>query len=459
MTTWQWSDQVALRLAQSVGDEVGETAAASKAPQCAASRVDEFAGGSGHTGRMGRLLVVNSGSSSLKYSDFEVHDHRVEAKVGRSSGFVERIGDQGSHFHHVARDGSATDTDVDVRDQEAALRLMNEALGHQRAEADPLLAVGHRVVHGADSYTAAVLVDASVEAEIERLAPLAPLHNPANLAGIRLAQQVYPRTPQVAVFDTAYHSTLPPHAFTYAIPTELADAHRVRRWGFQGSSCAYVTRVAAEHLRKPVDQIKLIVCHLGSGASITAVSNGRSIDTSMGMTPLEGLVMGTRSGDIDASVVPLLMAAEAMSGPDVLDMLTRRSGLLGLCGESDMRVVRRRTHSGDKRAALALAAYTHRVRKYIGAFLTELPQLDAIVFTAGVGEHDAELRRDVLAPLSHLGIRLDEQRNASAAPGHELTVIDDDSGGPSLLVVPTDEELEIALQTAALLRSGGSAHH
>ncbi len=399
----------------------------------------------------GRLLVINSGSSSLKYAEFAVAGHLLTSADRRSSGIVDRIGESDAHVRHMSPDGSTSTFGADVPDQSAALLAMHDALSRTVDGNATLVAVGHRVVHGADSFKSAVVVDERVESEIDRLSPLAPLHNPANLDGIRSARAAYPGIPQVAVFDTAFHATIPPQAATYAIPTDLATANQIRRWGFQGTSCAYVARAAAGHLAIPIDEIQLIICHLGNGASVTAVRDGKSIDTSMGMTPLEGLVMGTRSGDIDPAVVTHLMDAADMTGYEVLKLLTHRSGMLGLCGDSDMRTVRERADTGDERAVLALSIYTHRIRKYIGAFLTQLPDLAAVVFTAGVGERDPDVRREVLSPLQHVGLRLDERRNAATVRPTNIVRIDDGAGSPALLVIPTDEELEIARQTMQLL--------
>jgi acetate kinase len=395
-----------------------------------------------------RILTVNAGSSSLKYAGFQVVGGELRTDT-RTTGLVERIGEEVGHLHHIGQDGSVADEDVDVADPAAALLVMQEALGRELSD-DELMAVGHRVVHVAASFTEATVVDPAVEAEVARLAPLAPLHNPVNLAGIRSAARAFPGVPQVAVFDTAFHAGLSAEAYTYAVPADLADSLELRRWGFQGVNCAYVTRAAAELLGKPVETVQLIICHLGNGASVTAIRGGRSVDTSMGMTPLEGLVMGTRSGDVDPAVVVRLQEKLGLTGEEALDVLNNRSGLVGLSGESDVRSVRAQAESGDPHAELALAVYAHRLRKYVGAYLTQLPELDALVFTAGVGEHDAAMRSDVVRPLHHLGLWLDEDSN-SATTHPDGPVVLGEREGRAVVVVPADEELEIAQQTLDLL--------
>ena len=386
---------------------------------------------------MAQVLVVNSGSSSLKYDVFGVGAAGPAAAADPTrllSGMVERIGD-----------------DSAVPDHRTALQIALRSLEEQGVLLDDLVAVGHRVVHGGDRFTAPTVVDDGVQDGIDALSPLAPLHNPAAVAGLRVLRDAYPAVPQVAVFDTAFHATLPPEAYTYAVPPELAERYGVRRWGFHGVSVQYVSRRAAEHLGHAPDAVRLVVCHIGNGVSVTAVSAGRSVDTSMGMTPLEGLVMGTRSGDIDPAVVTHLERHAHMTGDDVDTLLTRASGLLGLCGDSDVRTVRQRAHGGDERARRALAVYAHRLRRYVGAFLAVVPGAHAVVFTAGVGEHDPDLRAEVIGPLAHLGLRLDPGANRDAVGPDEPVRIDDRSGGCAVLVVPTDESLEICREALELV--------
>lgn len=372
----------------------------------------------------GRVFVLNAGSSSLKY-------RLVDPGTGEASasGTIERIGEQGG----------------DVPDARAAVRKALDRLQHAGGP-EPVL-VGHRVVHGGERFAAATVIDDAVERAIDDLSALAPLHNPANLAGIRAARAALPDVPHVAVFDTAFHRTLPPAAATYAIDPDLAARHGVRRYGFHGTSHRFVSRAAAAFLGRPVEATKLIVLHLGNGASACAVDGGVSVDTSMGMTPLPGLVMGTRSGDLDPSVL-FHLHREAGLGFDELErMLNSGSGLKGLTGSGDMRDVRAAAARGDLAARTALDACAHRIRHYVGAYLAELGALDAVVFTAGVGEHDAATRAQSLAGLAGLGIRVDPQRNAAPASGARR--ISPDGAPIAVLVVPTDEELEIARQSVA----------
>ena len=378
---------------------------------------------------MTTVLVVNSGSSSLKYQLLD-GDEQVLA-----AGLVERIGGEGS-IGHRGPDGEVTAA-ATVLDHAGALALMRDTF----AEHGPSLApdvVGHRVVHGGDRFSAPVVVDDEVEAAVEELSALAPLHNPPGLLGIRAARTAFPGVPQVAVFDTAFHATMPPEARTYAIDAELAAAHGIRRYGFHGTSHEYVSQSAAAFLGGVG---RMVVLHLGSGASACAVSDGRSIATSMGLTPLEGLVMGTRGGDIDpGAVLHLLRTGSSVEEVDTL--LNRRSGLTGLTGSGDLRDVLAAAAGGDERAELALGVYAHRVRGYVGAYLAHLGGLDALVFTAGVGENSPQVRARVCAGLAHLGIVLDPARNEG--PGRGARRISQDDAPVAVLVVPTDEELQIA---------------
>ncbi|GAA3393477.1 acetate/propionate family kinase [Cryptosporangium minutisporangium] len=385
------------------------------------------------------VLVVNSGSSSLKYQLIDV-GAGVLAK-----GLIEEIGSDAARLRH---NGRAPETRP-AKDHAAALAWMLDVLPN--ASLDGLLAVGHRVVHGGTRYTAPTVVDAAVEAGIEELSPLAPLHNPVNLAGIRALRAQLPDVPQVAVFDTAFHATIPAVAATYALPVDVAAEYGIRRYGFHGTSCQYVTGRAAEYLGVPAPN--LVICHLGNGASATAVAGGRSVDTSMGLSPLEGLVMGTRSGDLDPAV-PFHLIRAGLDPADVEKILTSRSGLRGLAGVSDMREVRAAADEGDAGARLARDVYAYRIRKYVGAYLAVVPGVHALVFTAGVGENDAPLRAEVCGPLAHLGVELDEDANREAVgPSTPATI----GHGPiPVLVIPTDEESEIAAQAAAVAR--GVAH-
>ena len=315
------------------------------------------------------------------------------------------------------------------------------------ADVTELAAIGHRVVHGGEQFQCPTVVDDVVVAAIRAQSPLAPLHNPANLDGIEVARQLFPTVPSVAVFDTAFHQTMPRTAYRYAIPEYLYRVHRVRRYGFHGTSHHYVGERAAEFLGTPFDQCNLITLHLGNGASVTAIQAGRSIDTSMGMTPLEGLVMGTRCGDIDPAIVFYVAQHLGLDNQALDDLLNRESGLLGLCGVNDMREIQRRAADGDDAAALAIGITTHRLKKYIGAYYAELGRVDAIVFTGGIGENDADTRHHACAGLEGLGIVLDEAANRSPLRG-ERAISTADSP-VRVLVIPTNEELAIARQALA----------
>ncbi|MFW6694079.1 acetate/propionate family kinase [Streptomyces sp. MAR4 CNX-425] len=393
-----------------------------------------------------RVLVLNSGSSSLKYQLIDMAGP-VPGTDRPARGIVERIGEP------RARGG--------VPDHAAALRAVGDELaaaGHGLDSPD-LLAIGHRAVHGGTRFTEPVLVDDGVLAEMEKLVPLAPLHNPANIAGIRVARELRPDLPQVAVFDTAFHATLPEHAWRYALDPAVADPYAIRRYGFHGTSHAYVSRTAARLLgRDPADPADLagfhvIVLHLGNGASVSAVAGGRCVETSMGMTPLEGLVMGTRSGDLDPAVV-FHLAREAGMDTDAIDtLLNKRSGLAGLCGDNDMREIGRRMAEGDERARLAFDVYVHRIRKYVGAYTAVLGRVDAIAFTAGVGENSAAVREASMRGLEAFGVELDSVRNA--VRGDAPRVVSAPGSRTAVAVVPTDEELEIATQTRDLVGERG----
>jgi acetate kinase len=372
-----------------------------------------------------QIFVVNSGSSSIKYQLID-----IETEAVALSGLIERIGEPGSS----------------IADHEAGMRQVLDALG----STGQIVAVGHRVVHGGSMFDRATLVTDEVEMQIDELAALAPLHNPANLQGIRAAKKALPGVPQVAVFDTAFHQTLPPAAYTYAIDAELAEKHHVRRYGFHGTSHKYVSEQAALFLDRPIGELRTIVMHLGNGASVTAIDGGISVETSMGMTPLEGLVMGTRSGDIDAAVLIHLHRHAGLGFDDLDTLLNRESGLLGLTGTSDMRDVQDAASRGDSTAEAALAVYRHRVRRYIGAYIAHLGGLDALVFTAGVGENNVLLRRRTLAGLEFLGISVDHDRNELVS--RKARYISPEGSPVAVLVIPTNEELEIARQVHALVR-------
>lgn len=397
---------------------------------------------------MSAVLVINSGSSSFKYQLIE-----LEGETTLASGLVERIGEEsGTTKHKNAITGDENSHDAQpIPDHAAGFAAMLKAFEDHGPSFDehPLVAVGHRVVHGGSEFDRAVVVTPEVERSIDRLSALAPLHNPANLQGIRAARQAFPDAPQVAVFDTAFHQTLAPASYTYAIDHALAERHQIRRYGFHGTSHKYVSAAAAEFLGRPLAELKMIVLHIGNGASATAIAGGRSVETSMGLTPLEGLVMGTRSGDVDLAVVFHLHREAGLSFDDLETMLNKRSGLMGLAGSGDVRDVQDAASRGDETAEAALAVYRHRIRHYVGAYAAQLGGLDAIVFTAGVGENDALLRRRTLLGLDFLGVTVDDDRNELSS--RETRYVSRDGAPVAVLVVPTNEELEIARQSAALI--------
>ncbi|HEX5918886.1 MAG TPA: acetate kinase [Nocardioides sp.] len=396
-----------------------------------------------------RVLVLNAGSSSLKYRLLD-----GVSGVAEASGSVERIGeDSGTLTHSVAGADHSEDHTEErhVADFEDALRSALDAFERHGPPIDEhdLAAVGHRVVHGGDLFAEPVVVDDRLLATVEDLVPLAPLHNPANLEGLRVALRLFPEVPQVAVFDTAFHQSMPEHAYTYAVPVAWREEHRIRRYGFHGTSYAFVSRRAAELLDRPVEQTNLVVLHLGNGASAAAIRGGTSVDTSMGLTPLEGLVMGTRSGDLDPAIHGHLHRELGWPLDQVDRALYRESGLLGLCGANDFREVTRRRAAGDEAATLAFDVYAYRVRKYVGAYYAALGELHAVVLTGGVGQHSAELRAAALTGLERLGIVLDPARND--APGTGARAVSADGSDVAVLVVPTDEEWEIARQALAVV--------
>uniref|UniRef100_UPI003327551D acetate kinase n=1 Tax=Streptomyces sp. NPDC002130 TaxID=3155568 RepID=UPI003327551D len=398
-----------------------------------------------------RVLVLNSGSSSVKYQLLDMRDSSRLAV-----GLVERIGEQTSRLKHTPSGGESRERGGAIADHDAALKAVAEELAKDGLGLDSpeLAAIGHRVVHGGKTFTEPTVVDDAVLAEIERLIPVAPLHNPANLTGIRTARALRPDLPQVAVFDTAFHTTMPESAARYAIDVKTADEHRIRRYGFHGTSHAYVSRATAELLGKDPSETNVIVLHLGNGASASAVRGGRCVDTSMGLTPLEGLVMGTRSGDMDPAVIFHLMRVGGMSADEIDTLLNKKSGLIGLCGDNDMREIRRRVDEGDEQAELAFDIYIHRLKKYIGAYYAVLGRVDAVAFTAGVGENAAPVRAAALAGLEELGLAVDGERNA--VRGDEARLISPEGARVAVAVVPTDEELEIATQTYALVIGSGN---
>lgn len=394
-----------------------------------------------------RVLVLNSGSSSVKYQLLDMRDADRLAV-----GLVERIGEQTSRLKHTClATGSTRERHGPIADHDTALKAVAEELAKDGLGLDSpeLAAIGHRVVHGGMFFTEPTVIDDEVLTEIERLIPVAPLHNPANLTGIRTAMALRPDLPQVAVFDTAFHTTMPEHAARYAIDPAIADRFRVRRYGFHGTSHAYVSRATAALLGKAPEEVNVIVLHLGNGASASAVRGGRCVDTSMGLTPLEGLVMGTRSGDLDPAVIFHLHRVAGMSMDEIDTLLNKRSGLFGLCGDNDMREIQRRMDEGDQRARLAFEIYIHRLKKYIGAYYAVLGRVDAVAFTAGIGENAAFVREAAITGLEGLGLEVDGERNAVRGGGARL--ISPEGARVAVAVVPTDEELEIAARTYELV--------
>lgn len=360
------------------------------------------------------ILVINSGSSSLKYQLID-----VDSSAALDAGLIER-----------------------VTDHTAAFGQMLAKLSGPRP-----LAVGHRVVHGGSKFSAPTLINEDVISEIEALSALAPLHNPGNAAGIRGAMRVFADLPQVAVFDTAFHQTMPASSFRYAIDAQLENKFGIRRYGFHGTSYSYVSKKAAEFLGIELIRLSAIILHLGSGASVCAVKNGKSFDTSMGLTPLQGLVMGSRSGDLDPAIIPYLERVAGMSTHEIDQSLNKNAGLLGMTGDSDLRDVEARAATGDQVTIEALAVYAQRIKHYVGAYLAEIGPIDALIFTAGVGENSTGMRAQVLAGLEHLGFNCDKDLNEFRSS--QVRSISD--SGTQILIVPTNEELEIALQAQSFI--------
>ena len=397
-----------------------------------------------------KILVLNSGSSSLKFKLFNLPDLCVSA-----SGLIEQIGGTQSAAQLSCVDSAGLENkfrrDGPVADHREAIIVMREMLRESGSltGTDELAGIGHRVVHGGEAFHQPVRIDETVMSAIEQLIPLAPLHNPANLMGIRVAMEHAGDVPQVAVFDTAFHQSIPEHAYLYALPYKLYEENKVRRYGFHGTSHSYVARQAAIYLDRPEESLNIITLHLGNGASAAAIRGGKCIDTSMGLTPLEGLVMGTRSGDLDPAIL-FYLARENGMDMDTLDtMLNKESGLKGICGENDMRAISEEAERGDSQAKLALMIFCYRLKKYIGAYMAALGGVDCIVFTGGIGENSAVVRQMSCQGMESLGLRLDEERNAIRQDS--ILEIQADDSQVSLLVIPTDEEYEIASQTSRVI--------
>ena len=389
------------------------------------------------------ILVINCGSSSLKYELYQMPEG-----ISQGGGTVERIGLGMGSITQVAPDKTSR-RELEITDHGMAMSLVFEALGRLIDNMGEITGVGHRVVHGGEHYNESVIIDHEVLQAIKENTQLAPLHNPANLTGVREAAALFPHLKQIAVFDTAFHQTIPPAAYLYGLPREFYEKFKIRRYGFHGTSHRFVNRVAVEYMKRAVENTNVISCHLGNGASITAIAGGKSLDTSMGFTPLEGLVMGTRCGDIDPAIIFFLL--EQGYTPEGLNaLLNKKSGVYGLSGISnDFRDLEAAVAKGDKIAEETLDVFAHRVRHYIGSYMAELVKVDLLLFTGGIGEHDLSVRERICCRLENLGIIIDVEKNR--ANGSKLGIISTDYSPVSILVVPTNEELQIAIDTYRLI--------
>ncbi len=396
-----------------------------------------------------KVLVMNCGSSSLKYQLINMKGEVLLAK-----GIAERIGIEGSFVKHETEGKREAIIKDQMADHKDAIKIVLSALTHPEYGAiqtmDEIIAVGHRVVHGGEKFSQSVLIDKTVKEVLEECSQLAPLHNPPNLMGIYACEEILPTVPMVAVFDTAFHQSMPEASYMYALPYELYEKHKIRRYGFHGTSHKYVSTRAAELLGQAADNLKIVTCHLGNGASIAGVKNGKSIDTSMGFTPLEGLVMGTRCGDMDPAIIEFWMKKDDLTISQVNNMMNKKSGVLGLSGiSSDFRDIEQAADNGNKRARLALNVYYQRVKKYIGAYAALMGGLDAVVFTAGLGENSVTARKAICDGLEFLGIKIDDNKNNIR--GKE-TIISTEDCPVKVLLIPTNEELSIARETMELVK-------
>ncbi len=392
-----------------------------------------------------KILVLNSGSSSIKFQLFN-------AKTNESlvAGIIEQIGEKLSHAK-IKYGDKELERNIAIPNHKEGLEIMNSLLIESKIIKDlcEVDGIGHRVVHGGEEFSKPVIINDSVIKQIEKLIPLAPLHNPANLEGIKSSIEHCPNVPQVAVFDTAFHSSIPPHAYMYALPYETYEKDGVRRYGFHGTSHHFIAKEAAKYLNIDEDKLNAITLHLGNGASMSAVKNGRSIDTSMGLTPLEGLIMGTRCGDIDPAIIFYLARVEGLSIDELDSMLNKKSGLKGICGNNDMREVGEVAKNGDEKAKLALEMFSYRIKKYIGSYSAVLGRVDCLIFTGGIGENDIDVRKNSCSGLENLGISLDLEANNQRAK--EILEINKKESRVKVLVIPTNEELEIALQVKSMI--------
>lgn len=396
------------------------------------------------------ILVINCGSSSLKYQLINSVSEEVLAK-----GLCERIGIAGSAITHQAGEGDKVKTEIDMKDHTQAVAAVIDKLTDPQVgvvkSLDEIGAVGHRIVHGGENFASSVIINDEVIEAIEKCNDLAPLHNPANLIGINSCKEIMPNVPMVAVFDTAFHQTMPKKAYLYGLPYEYYEKYKVRRYGFHGTSHDFVSSRVAELMGKKREDMKIIICHLGNGASVSAVMNGKCVDTSMGLTPLEGLIMGTRSGDMDPAIISFLAEKEGKTAQEIVDICNKKSGVLGLSDglSSDFRDLGDAADSGNEKAETALETWGYRVAKYVGAYVAAMNGVDAVVFTAGVGENNIKARSIVCEYLGYLGITIDAQANSER--GEEIRISTEDSK-TQVWVVPTNEELAIARETVRLVK-------
>ncbi len=394
-----------------------------------------------------KILVLNCGSSSLKYQLLD-----METENALAVGLCERIGIDGKHKFKNDK-GQKIEDDSELKDHNDAIKAVLDMLVNPEhgviADMSEINAIGHRVVHGGEEFAQSAIITEEVKAAIKQCCELAPLHNPPNLTGIEVCEALMPGVPQVAVFDTAFHQTMDETAYLYALPYELYEKHKIRRYGFHGTSHFYVSRRVADLMGKPVEDLKIISCHLGNGASVCAIDGGKSVDTSMGFTPLEGLAMGTRSGDMDPAIIDFIMEKEGMSIKEVTNLLNKQSGVAGIsCVSSDFRDIENAAEAGDKKAAAALSIFTYRVRKYIGAYAAAMNGVDAIVFTAGLGENSAVDRATILSGLTYLGVTCDAEKNNVRGEEREISTSD---STVKAFTIPTNEELVIARDTKKML--------
>lgn len=395
-----------------------------------------------------KVLVINAGSSSLKYQLIDMNTKELMAK-----GLCERIGIDGSLLKHTPAGKDAVKIEKPMPSHSDAINLVIEALVSKEhgviADMSEIKAVGHRVVHGGEHFSSSVIITEEVKEILKECSVLAPLHNPANLIGIEACEQAMPGVPQVAVFDTAFHQTMPAEAYTYALPYEYYEKYKVRRYGFHGTSHYYVSKRAAEMLGKPIEELNIITCHLGNGSSLAAVKGGKCIDTSMGFTPLAGVEMGTRCGDIDPAIIPFIMEKEGITIDEMNTIMNKKSGVDGVSGiSSDFRDVEGAANNGNERAKLALDIFAYTVKRYIGMYMAALGRVDAIVFTAGVGENSSEMRERIISGLDAYGIKIDAEKNKVRGKEADISALD---ATVKTLVVPTNEELTIALFAQELL--------